>query len=76
VIDEFEIMKFIEDSEEHPAMEDLVKKFNVNELKLEELTMFLKALLVCVEGATILYDSKHDAWLRLVKRRKNDFIKL
>ena len=73
---EFEIMKFVEVSEEYPTMKDLIEGFNLNELKTEELTNFLKALIVCVEGNTILYDSKHDAWLRLITHKKGDYLSL
>ena len=56
-----EIIKFIEDAEEYPLTEDLVKRFC--ELMFPyKASRFIKALVELIDEAKIFYDPEDESW--------------
>jgi len=65
------IIKFIEDSEDYPTMKELLDEFL---LYSGSDIHFLRSMLELQNDATILYDEKHDSWLRLRTINPDEFM--
>ena len=53
------IIKFIEDAEEHPTMEELLRKFITHS---RNDIYFLRLVCLLEDENQIIYDYKHDTW--------------